>query len=265
MSELSCAALSVKVPGGEPWRNWPKGILTAPVRNCANAKLADKGNNTPGRDKTCAASSLGSRARISFNGKEITSPVCVRAGLAAGAGGGGAETAGGCGGGAAVGGGLPGFQNSFLKSPNMDRAISYNAKTQGCLSMAIFQGEPSFPPSEPLGFALVFSSNRVILSGKIFPCLIDSNIRARRRVPVSKETIFAPARFFRLTGGHDPEILSGQFRLLKTRRGLPLGPPLWRRLRQDKRTTPTARMKTIFGLPLIRFAPMPASSRGPKF
>jgi hypothetical protein len=138
------------VPGGEPWRNCEKGILTAPVRNCSTAKPAERKNMPLGRSKTSAAKLSGSHAIISFNGNAIISP--VRAVLGAGAGDGAAgfgaraATAGaagveGFGGGAATGvrtgasvagpagGALVVLENNLLKTPNINRAAVQSART----------------------------------------------------------------------------------------------------------------------------------------
>jgi hypothetical protein len=131
---VSCVALSANVPGGELRRNIENGIRTAPVRNCSKAMLAGKVNIPPGRDKTSGASVLGNRKSTSFKGNEIWSPLCFAAGpfattgeLGAGADGRtGARTS------AAVvtaGGGGADFENSFLKTPNMDRAAGHTAST----------------------------------------------------------------------------------------------------------------------------------------
>jgi hypothetical protein len=156
--ESSWVASSAKVPCGEPCRNWEKGILTAPVRNCSTATLADKENITPGRIKTCAARPFGSRERISFNGNSIIPLACLGAGsaarseagadtavLGAGLNAAGAEAIGVRAGaatafsaiGATVGGGLTDFENNFLKRPNMARVSPHTASTQKVLGMFV--------------------------------------------------------------------------------------------------------------------------------
>jgi hypothetical protein len=113
----------------------------------------DKENITPGGDKTCAAMSLGSLERISFNGSSSIPLICLGAGLGKGAGSGTAALGAGAGAGGAEGaeaigfraatgagerggfsvigtavtGGLAGFENSFLNTPNMDRALPHTA------------------------------------------------------------------------------------------------------------------------------------------
>jgi hypothetical protein len=114
------------------------------------AKPVDKENMTPGGDETCGAKSLGSLERISSSGNSITPLICFAARfgaeadagadtgaacIGAGAGGAGAKAtgfrAGGVTGaragftatGAAVTGRLSGFENHFLITANMGRAL----------------------------------------------------------------------------------------------------------------------------------------------
>jgi len=131
IKELSLEASSANVPGGEPWRNCEKGILTVPDRNCFTASEAEKENDPPGDCKTSAATSLGSCAMMSFSGNAIMSPAGVAVRVGAGDGAAGAEVPGGGAGagartgasatGAAAGGGLACLENIFLKTPNINR------------------------------------------------------------------------------------------------------------------------------------------------
>jgi hypothetical protein len=153
--ESSCEESFANVPGGEPWRNCAKGILTAPVRNCSAAKAAERKNIPAGRSKTSAAKSSGSHERISFNGNAIISPVSAvlrggtgagdgaagfgaRAAAAGAAGAAGVEGfAGGAGAGVrtepsvagAAGGVLVDLENNLLKTPNIILAAVHPGRT----------------------------------------------------------------------------------------------------------------------------------------
>jgi len=140
-------ASALKVPGGEPRRNCPNGILTAPVRNCSAATLAGSENIPPGRSKTSAAKFSGSDESTSFNGNASVSPVGVapRSGAAAAAAaaagapaviGFGSAAATGAGtdsgfAGAAAGGGPNGLKKNFFIAPNINRAVvrTHTART----------------------------------------------------------------------------------------------------------------------------------------
>jgi hypothetical protein len=144
----SCEVSCENVPAGAPLRNWPNGIRTAPVRNCCTATAVGIANVPAGRSNTSAAKLSGSQERISFSGMAIVSPagavarvpgiaavwVAGAAGFAAlGVAAGTGVWAGSTGTDSSVtgtlGGGLVVLENNFLKTPNINRAVVYCART----------------------------------------------------------------------------------------------------------------------------------------
>jgi hypothetical protein len=143
----SCEVSCENVPAGAPLRNWPKGIRTAPLRNCCTATAVGIANVPAGRSNTIVAKLSGSQERISFNGMAIVSPTGAVARVpgmaAAGVAGAAGFAALGVAAGAGVwagtgtdssvtgtlGGGLVVLENNFLKTPNINRAVVYCART----------------------------------------------------------------------------------------------------------------------------------------
>ena len=75
------------MPGGDPCRNSPKVILTAPDANCAKAVLTGSEKVPLPGDATSAARLAGSAARIGASGKAITPSALAAGGGAGGSGG----------------------------------------------------------------------------------------------------------------------------------------------------------------------------------
>jgi hypothetical protein len=112
--DLSCVALSAKVPGAAALRNSPKVTFTAPEASCVKAVFTGKANEPPPGESTSAAKLDGSPGKIEARGNWITPsapPSTVGAGAAIGmvagagtaAGGGGAAATGATGAGAGAG------------------------------------------------------------------------------------------------------------------------------------------------------------------
>jgi hypothetical protein len=81
--DLSWLALSAKVPGGDPCRSAPKGILTAPDASCASAVFTGSAN-APLPGETTSAARLGeSPATIVASGNWIIPSASANAGAAA--------------------------------------------------------------------------------------------------------------------------------------------------------------------------------------
>jgi len=80
---LSWLALSAKVPGGDPCRSAPKGILTAPDASCASAVFTGSANAPPPGETTSAARLGESPATIVASGNWIIPSAPANAGAAA--------------------------------------------------------------------------------------------------------------------------------------------------------------------------------------